>query len=150
VKSSESRSLTPVQAADVENGVRAFVHTVAQDLARDGPAAWRRFFADTPSFFMAADGRLVFPNSASATAGIADLARMIKQIELRWGDGLRVDPLAPDLAVMAAPYREIRVDAAGNRVDESGFFTGTVQLINGRWQFRNAHWSVPVPPAPVR
>jgi hypothetical protein len=141
VKSGDSHSLSPAQAAEVENGVRAFAHTVAQDVTRDGPAAWRKHFAGTPSFFMAADGYLVFPDSASATTGIQDLTRAIKQIDLRWGDQLRVDPLAPDLAMMSAPYREIRVDAAGSRVDETGFFTGLVEYKEGRWQFRNAHWS---------
>ncbi len=30
----------------------------------------------------------------------------------------------------------------GQRVEESGFFTGLAELRNGRWQFRDAHWSV--------
>jgi hypothetical protein len=42
---------------------------------------------------------LVFPNSQAATAGIDDLALKIKQIELRWGNDLRVDPLMPDVAL---------------------------------------------------
>jgi hypothetical protein len=67
----------------------------AHDVTQDGPTAWRRHFADSPSFFMAVNGRLVFPNSAAATAGIQNVARTIKQIELRWGDDLPIDPLAP-------------------------------------------------------
>ncbi|MGO9258376.1 MAG: hypothetical protein ACLQU1_18980 [Bryobacteraceae bacterium] len=80
--SGEPPSLTPAEAAAVENGVRGFAQDVARDVTRDGPAAWRRHFADTPSFFMAGDGRMVFPNGASATAGIQGAARAIKQIEL--------------------------------------------------------------------
>jgi hypothetical protein len=34
-------------------------------------------------------------------------------------------------------------------VDETGFFTGTAEFRDCRWEFRNAHWSVPVPPPPV-
>lgn len=146
----DAPSLTPAQAAAVEHDVRAFAQTVAQDVTRDGPAAWRRHFADTPSFFMAVNGSLVFPNSASATAGIQDVARLIKHIDLRWGDELRVDALTPNLAVMAAPYHEVMVNAAGGRVDSSGFFTGVVEVRDGRWQFRNAHWSEPVPAAAVQ
>jgi hypothetical protein len=145
----ESRSLTPAGAAAVEDGARAFMRGVAHDLTQDGPAAWRRHFADSPSFFMVAEGHLVFPNSAAATAGIQNLAHTIKQIELRWGDDLRVDALAPDLAVVAAPYHEVRVDNAGQRVEENGFFTATAEYRDGRWQFRNAHWSVAAPAAPV-
>lgn len=91
---------------------------------------------------MASEGRMAFPDSASATAAIQDLVKSIKHIELQWGEDLRVDPLTPDLAVMAASYREVRVSTEGVRVDEAGFFAGTVERRDGRWQFRNAHWSV--------
>jgi hypothetical protein len=146
--SGESRPLTPERAAAVEDGVRAFTQTVAHDVTQNGPTAWRKHFSDSPAFFMASNGLLVFPNSAAATKGIQDFARTIKQIELRWGDDLRVDPLTPDLAVVAATYHEIQVNTAGQRVDEAGFFTGIAEYRDGRWQFRNAHWSVPVPPPP--
>src|SRR5262245_34951057 len=65
---------SPVQefAADVDRSVRAFARTVAHDVTQQGPAAWRRHFVDGPTFFMASEGRLVFPNSASATTGIQD------------------------------------------------------------------------------
>jgi hypothetical protein len=99
---------------------------------------------------MASEGRLVFPNSASATAAIQELPRTIKQIDLRWGDDLRVDPLTPDLAVVAASYHEVQVSPEGRRVEEAGFFTGIAEHRDGRWQFRNAHWSVAVPTPPVR
>jgi hypothetical protein len=116
VVSSESQPLTAARTAAVEQGVRAFARAVAHDVTLEGPAAWRRHFAESPSFFMAAEGHLVFPDSASATAAIQDLARTIKQIELQWGDDLRVDPLAPDLAVVAASYHEVRVNTEGGRV----------------------------------
>jgi len=130
--------------AAVENGVRAFAQTVAQDVSRDGPAAWRKHFADTPAFFMAVDGHLEYADSAAATQGIQGVTRVIKQITLQWGEGLRVDPLAADLAVMAAPYHEVMVNAEGGRVEARGYFTATVENRDGRWQFRNAHWSDPV------
>ncbi len=144
--SGEPQSLTAARATAVEAGVRSFMRGVAHDVTQDGPLAWRRHFSDGPAFFMADEGRLVFPDSAAATAGIEAFARTIKQIELRWGDDLRVDPLASNFAIVAASYHEIRVDTAGRRVDESGFFTGTAEKRGGRWQFRNAHWSVAAPP----
>jgi hypothetical protein len=137
-----SQALTPERSSAVERDVRAFANAVAHDVTQDGPAAWRRHFADSPSFFMVVNGHMVFPDSASATTGIQNFARTIKHIELHWGDDLRVDPLTPELAVLAATYHEIRVDTAGNRVDENGFFTSTAEFRNGHWQFRNAHWSV--------
>jgi hypothetical protein len=145
-----SQHLTAARAGGVEDGVRAFMHDVAHDVTQDGPAAWRKYFADTPAFFMAVNGKIAFANSAEVTAGLPQVALAIKQIELKWGDNLRVDLLAPDLAVVGAPYRELQVWADGHHVEDSGYFTGVAQYRNGRWQFRNAHWSEPVPPQPAR
>jgi hypothetical protein len=141
-------SLTPSQRMVEESSVRGFVSTVAHDVTQDGPSAWRKFFLDSPSFFMASEGRLQFADGQAAAA-IQSLTRIIKHIELRWGDDLRVDVLTPDLAVVAAPYSELRIDAEGYQVNEAGYFSGVVQFENGRWQLRNAHWSVVVPPAKV-
>jgi len=123
------------------------MQSVAHDVTQEGPAAWRKEFSDSPAFFMASEGRVVFPDSASATAGIPNLVRMIKSIDLRWGDDLRVDPLTPDLAMVGATYHEVRLDNEGKRLEESGYFTGLAELRAGRWQFRDAHWSVVGHPA---
>ena len=144
------RDLTAMRAEQVDKEVRAFAQDVARGVTEEGPTAWRRYFSESPAFFMAAEGRLAFPNGASAIAAIPDLARSIKQIELVWGDELRVDPLTPDLAVMASPYHEVRTGPTGDQVSEAGYFTGTTEYKEGRWQFRNAHWSVVVPPLAVR
>ena len=141
----DSRYLTVERAAEVDKEVRAFARSVAHDITQEGPSAWRRYFAESPGFFMAADGHLVFPSSASLTSGIPELVQSIRQIKLEWGGDVRVDPLAPDLAVMAAPYREMRTDAAGTRVDETGYFTGVAEMRDGDWQFRDAHWSAAPP-----
>lgn len=137
--------LTPAHPAAVTDSVRSFAQAVVNDVTREGPIAWRRHFAESPAFFMASEGHLVLPNSDSATRFIQDLARVITHIELRWGEGLRVDPLAPGLAILAAPYHEVRVDTAGHRVEENGFFTGLAEHRAGRWRLRNAHWSVAGP-----
>jgi hypothetical protein len=143
--SGESQSLTPAQSAVVENDVRAFTSIVAQDVTQDGPTAWRKHFADTPSFFMAVDGHMAFPNSAAATAGIQALPQSIRHVELRWGNDLRVDPLTENLAVVATSFHEVLTSPAGRRVEENGFFTGVAEYRDGRWQFRNAHWSSAIP-----
>jgi hypothetical protein len=142
----ESQHLTSARAGGVEDGVRAFMHEVAHDVTQDGPMAWRKHFADTPAFFMAVNGKIAFANSAEVTAGLPQVAQAIKQIELKWGDDFRVDLLAPDLAVVGASYHELQVWADGHHVEDSGYFTGVAQYRDGRWQFRDAHWSGPVPP----
>lgn len=144
--SDEPQALSSARAAGVDEGVRAFTRTVAQDVTRDGPVAWRKHFGDGPEFYMASEGQLVFPNGAAATAAIADLAKTLKHIELKWGDDIRVDPLTANLAGVAVSYSEILVNAAGERRAEKGFLTGTAEYKDGRWRFRNAHWSVVPPP----
>jgi hypothetical protein len=149
--SPRSQPLTARREAAIEVDVRGFAEDVARDITAQGPAAWRRYFSESPAFFMAADGSLQFPDSASATAGIQALARTIQHIDLKWDSNLRVDPLAPDLALIATPYHELIVTSSGSRVDSSGFFTGITEFRDGRWRFRNAHWSSarqPAPPSP--
>ncbi len=149
VPAGERVGLEPRHAAAIADSARAFAESIAAGVTAHGPAAWRDYLADEPPFFMASEGRLVFPNSDSAARAIQTLASAIPHVELRWADSLRVDPLAPGLALLAAPYHETRIDAKGHRVEEDGFFTGIAEHRGDRWQLRNAHWSVPVPPSPV-
>lgn len=139
--------MTPDVQQAVAGSVRQFMQTVAHDVTQDGPAAWEKRFQNSPAFFMANNGQLVFPDTQSAAQGTEAFARTIKHIELRWGNDLRVDPLTPNLAVVAASYQEVQVDIADRTVNLSGFFTGVAENRSGQWQFRDAHWSEPVPPA---
>jgi len=147
--SADGAILEPEHAAAIEDSVRAFAQGVALGVTAKGPAAWRAYFADEPAFFMASEGRLAFSNSDAARRAIEGLTHTIAHIELRWGAGLRVDPLAPGLALLAAPYHETRVDAQRRQVEEDGFFTGLVEHRAEGWQFRDAHWSVVTLPAAV-
>lgn len=140
-----SQALTPAHHAAVEADVRRFANTVAHDVTQDGPMAWRKHFSDSPSFFMAVNGKLAFPSGPAAAQAIPEIARAIKHIELRWGDDLRVDVLTPELAVMAASWNEVVDLADGKHLVESGYFSGVAEERNGQWRFRDAHWSAPVP-----
>lgn len=142
-------SLPADQSPETASAVRAFAATVAHDVTQRGPAAWREHFADTPNFFMASEGRLVFANGDDATRGIQKLTTQIAHIELRWGDPMRLDPLTPTLVMLGMPFHEVLVDTAGHKVEESGYFTGLAELGPEGWKFRNAHWSVAGPPSPV-
>ena len=141
--------LPAAQALAVRNSVSAFVTAVAEGVTRRGPAAWRTFFSDTPEFFMASEGQLVFASGDAATRGIDELTRVITQIELRWGEPVRIQPLTSTLAIVGAPYHELRLDSAGHRVEENGYFTGLAELGPTGWRFSNAHWSVATGPSAV-
>ena len=144
-----TESLTSARAAAVDHGVRAFMATVAHDVTQEGPLAWSRHFEGGPSFFMAVNGQMAFPTGAAAKEGIQNVALTLKQIDLKWGDDLRTDPLSPELAMVATPWHEIKTDAAGHTTEDRGFFTGLAEYREGRWQFRDAHWSSTLAPAPA-
>jgi hypothetical protein len=140
---SPSHSVTADGTASVEPAVRAFMQTVSHSVTQDGPKAWINYFDASPAFFMAVNGQMAFPNPAAAQEGTRKFAQSIRHIELKWGDDLRVDPLTNEFAVVAVSWREIIVDNAGQSVSETGYFTGLVEYREGRWQFRDAHWSEP-------
>ncbi|HTS37822.1 MAG TPA: hypothetical protein VMH04_19260 [Candidatus Solibacter sp.] len=120
--------LSPANRANIETQVRGFLAEVSRDVTSEGPSAWQKEFADDPAFFMAADGFLAFPNRQAATRGIQQLPNVIKKIELRWGDDLRVDVLAPNLAMVAASYRELQTDPQGHQKADNGFFTAIAEF----------------------
>lgn len=138
----------PSPASDTD-AVRQFVARVATGITARGPASWRDFFDDSPNFFMASDGKLVFASGAAAREGIQGLTQVIASIQLRWGADLRIQPLAPGLAMVAVPWHEVRVDTAGRKVEEDGYFTGVAESGPAGWRFRNAHWSVAAAPPAV-
>jgi hypothetical protein len=148
-----SQSLTDARRASVADSVRQFTVTVAYDVTQEGPMAWRKHFVDSPEFFMAVNGKLVFPNGQAAAQAIPEIARAFKKIELRWGDDLRLDVLTENLCVVAASYTEVielQPGVAGIHGTEIGYFTGVAENRNGRWRFRDAHWSAPVAARKVR
>jgi hypothetical protein len=61
-----AQRLSPERKAAVEGAVRRFAASVAHDVTQEGPAAWRKAFEDSPAFFMAPEGRLVFPDRQTA------------------------------------------------------------------------------------
>jgi hypothetical protein len=139
-----SHSVTPDGASSVDQAVRAFMLAVSHSVTQDGPMAWIKYFDSSPAFFMAVNGQMAFANATAAQEGTRTFAQTVPHIELKWGDDLRVDPLTNEFAVVAVSWREIQVDTAGHSVTETGYFTGVAEYRDGRWQFRDAHWSSPV------
>lgn len=133
--------LEPAARAAVISSVRSFAQQVAHGITHDGPSAWQRYFALTPQFFMAVNGRLQFADGEAARQGIAALPGMIRHITLRWGDDLRVDPLGADLAMVATSYTEELESPDGQQHRDRGFFSAVAERRDGQWRFRDAHWS---------
>lgn len=145
-----SGSLSPDRSAAVAKDVRAFLAAMADDITKRGPAAWRTHFSDTATFYLAAEGQMVFADSPAATKGINDLTRALSKLDLKWGEPMRIEPLSATVAAVAMPYHEVLVHTSGKTVVEDGYFTGLVELGPSGWKVRNAHWSVrPSPDRPV-
>ena len=60
-----------------------------------------------------------------------------------------LDPLGSRFAVVATPWVEVQTDLKGHQITTSGFFTALAENRNGQWQFRDAHWSEPLPASKV-
>ena len=143
---SESQRLTPERAVAVDRAVRAFMQSVAHDVTQDGPTAWLKYLEPGPAFFMAVNGQMAFANGTAAQEGTRKFAQTVRHIELKWGDDVRVDPLSPDLAMVAASWHETMDNPPpGHQADQGGYFTALAEYREGHWQFRDAHWSSPVP-----
>jgi hypothetical protein len=139
------QQVTDAQAAVVSSGIRAWMHSVAGDVTQNGPTAWLKYFDDSPAFFMANNGQMAFASGAAAQDGTKKFAATISHIELKWGEDIRVNVLTPEFVSIGAPWHEVQADLAGHRVEEDGYFTATAQNKGGRWIFRDAHWSMPLP-----
>jgi hypothetical protein len=148
VPPSPSVALSAAGSAAVRQGVRALMESVAHDVTQQGPLAWSRYFDDSPEFFMAVNGQVVFSSGMAAKVGIPKVAPAFRSIELNWGNDLRIDPLTRRLAIVAVPWREVLTDSRGHVMKQAGYFTGTAEYRNGHWLFRDVHWSTPVPFSP--
>jgi hypothetical protein len=138
----QSKEQTPSQAQldQVRDSIRVFAASVAHDVTREGSKAWLRFFSHSPQFFMASEGKLVFPTIDSATVFVDSLAVWIRNIQLNWSD-VSVDPLTTQLAVFRASFHEVVMERSGHEMKQDGFCTATVERNALGWQFRNLHWS---------
>ena len=137
-------ALDAAHAAAIRDSVRDLASAIAHDLERDGPTAWLSYFVDGPEFFMASDGRVVFPSIDSATSFVQGFAPGIVHMELLWED-MRIAPLSPGAAVLGASYREVLTDTAGNDLRFHGYFTGVAVRTSAGWRLRDLHWSSPAP-----
>jgi hypothetical protein len=139
--SNKTESLNSKQASEVQDSVKLMFESVAKNVSREGPMTWLRYFENTPDFFMASDGQLVFPNIDTATNLINNVVvKSMPKIELRWSN-IRIDPLADKLASISAIYHEDITDPTGKMTPHDGYFTGIAHQTTQGWKLHNAHWS---------
>jgi hypothetical protein len=135
----------PLNASEIElvkDSVKAMTDHISKDLSVRGPVAWLDYFEDSPDFYMASDGVLVFKDYTSAGKFINDtLAKTFVRIILRW-DQLRIDPLSINLASVSSGFQEELKNSAGKSIFTNGYFSAVAEKTSHSWQLRNAHWSI--------
>src|ERR1700733_9713998 len=75
------RNPAKLNAADkalVKDSVTNMAANIAVDVSKNGPRAWLNYFEDTPDFFMANEGQLVFQDYQSSKTFI--LNTVVKNI----------------------------------------------------------------------
>jgi len=145
--SCQSNKDTKQPASNVVTGggfdadVRKMANDIANDIGVGGPVQWLNYFEQSPNFFMAVDGRRVFPNNDSATHFIKEvLAKSIMKVKLQWSN-MYIDSVSPTVAVISANYHEDLIDKDNKVIKADGYFTGTAEKTANGWKLRNLHWS---------
>ena len=139
----QQQKLTPDQASNVKTSVTNLTVNIASDVSTKGPIAWLNYFENSPDFFMASEGQIVFHNYASAQTFIQDtLTKNISKIHLQWSH-IRVNALSTQTASIGSNFHEDMTIIASNKtISVDGYFTATAILTNNGWKLRNLHWSL--------
>jgi hypothetical protein len=139
---SRSSSSDARQISTVRGSVGMMMESITVSVSQQGPVAWLHYFEDTANFFMASEGRLVFPNNDSARNFINNtLVKTISKIELQWHD-IRIEPLTANFTQIAASFHEDITDSTGKKIPEDGYFTALAHHTSSGWKLMNAHWSI--------
>jgi len=134
-------TLTTEQAATVKDSVLQLAAITAKDVSTRGPIAWLDHFENSPHFFMANDGFLALPDYKTAESFVKEtLMKQLRSINLHWS-AIRVEPLTPEFAIMAANYHEDITDNNNKTTVYEGYLTATVQHTANGWKFLNMSWS---------
>jgi hypothetical protein len=112
------------------------------DISKNGPVAWLNYFEESPDFFMASNGELVFKDYQGANSFITKvLVKNIAKIALKLTN-IHVDPYTAVWGSIGADFNEDLTDPSGKTIGIDGYFTATVHKTANGWKLRNAHWSI--------
>jgi hypothetical protein len=112
------------------------------DISKSGPIAWLDYFEDSPDFFMASNGTLVFKDYQSARQFITTkLVKAISKITLKWSN-LKVEPYTNEWGSFSADFNENLADQLGKTISINGYFTATAHKTAKGWKLRSVHWSI--------
>ncbi len=140
---------TTAQQAALADSVREVTARLAADISTHGYRAFTPVMDSAPGYLWAYNGALVFPSFDSMATWTRSSPEPKEPETFAW-DSVRVLPLAPGLAAVAATYRETAPDRTGNPGTEIGVFTAVAVHRAEGWKFTDAHTSTLPPPPPPR
>ena len=134
--------MNPAEIKKNETEITSLARAAEKGISASGPKAWLNYFENSPDFYMASDGNLVFKDYPSAQSYITEtLEYSIPSVKLKW-DNLKVYVLSPDFGSIACGFSEQLTNNEGKIVNVSGYFTATVHKTTSGWKIRNVHWSI--------
>jgi len=139
----------PAQREALADSVRELAARMAADVSAHGYRGFVQAMDSAPGYAWAYNGFLPF-TSFDSMAAWARTDPEPKVPEVFAWDSVRVEPIAPGVAGLAATYAETRPDSTGAPKTEKGVFTAVAVHRAGGWKFTAAHTStLPPPPPPM-
>jgi hypothetical protein len=138
----DSSKTEPAGQSDSEKEVRKLLDIIADDLAQKGPLAWLKHFSTDETFFMASDGKVVFPDYQTAKTFLEDFAPKVAKMKINWSN-VRVQMIERNTALVGAAYDEVIAEKSGEEKKIGGYFSGIAVRQAGGWKLRHLHWSSP-------
>jgi len=141
---------TPQHQAALADSVREVAARLAADVSARGYRGFVPAMDSAAGYLWAYNGFIPFTSFDSMAAWARSDPESQAPGVFAW-DSVRVEPIAPGVAGVAATYTETRPDSAGRPRTEQGVFTAVAVHREGGWKFTDAHTStLPPPPPPQR
>jgi hypothetical protein len=136
---------SPAHRAAIADSVREVAARLASDISAHGYRGFAPVMDSAPGYVWAYNGFLAFTSFDSMAAWTrTDPEPKVPEV-FAW-DSVRVEPIAPGVAGVAATYTETRPDSAGRPKTEKGVFTAVAVHRGDGWKFTAAHTSTLPPP----
>jgi len=128
------------ERAAVADSVRELAARLAAQISAHGYRGFPPAMDSAPGYVWAYNGFIAFPSFDSMAAWTrTDPEPTVPEV-FAW-DSVRVEPLAPGIAGVAATYTETRPDSTGRPQTEKGVFTAVAVHRSGGWKLTTAHTS---------
>ena len=134
--------LTESHKGAMVDSVEQMLDKYQASLNTEGFATALEYYADSPDFHIAENGRIAYAAHDSVASALTALhnAKSTTHLELR---ETKIVPLAPGVAGVTARYFQVIRDSTGRELPLEGVLTMTVVHRSEGWKFLYGHTSQP-------